>query len=144
MAFEIRKASVYDTQAVYSLICDLENETLPFDWFGEIYLRNLENASILYFVGDQSGEVIAFASLHIQSLLHHCSNIAEIQEIIVKPEHQRHGIGHKLFDVLETMARNSGCAMLEVCCNRKRNRSHRFYEGCGMTKSHYKFTYRLR
>ncbi len=96
MAFKIRKASVCDTQAVYSLICDLENETLPFGWFSEIYLRNLENTSIFYFVCIQVNVVIAFASLHIQPLLHHCSNIAEIQEIVVKPEHQRHGIGHKL------------------------------------------------
>ena len=50
------------------------------------------------------------------------------------------GIGSLLFSDAEKAARTAGCLQLEVCCNRKRTDSHRFYEWQGMAASHFKFT----
>jgi len=140
---KIRKASAEDMEAVYGLLCELEEAPVPFGDFREIYLSNLGVPSVFYFVCENEDAVIAFASLHIQRLLHHCARVAEIQEIIVKSEYQGSGIGRGLFQALEAMARQAGCALLEVCCNRMRKRAHGFYERCGMTGTHYKFTVKL-
>jgi (aminoalkyl)phosphonate N-acetyltransferase len=138
-----RKATADDAQAVYGLICELEEKEILWNPFKEVYFKNINNPSVFYFVCENENHIVAFASLHIQSLLHHISNVAEIQELIVKKEDQGGGIGRELFLVLIKTARENSCELLEVCCNQKRIRSHDFYKSCGMINSHYKFTYPL-
>lgn len=139
----IRKAAPDDMQQVYGLLCELENERLPFDMYKEIFEKNLKDPSIHYFVCENERNIIAFSSLHCQYLLHHCSRVAEIQELVVKNEYKENGIGKLLFIEMEKAARADLCCLMEVCCNRSRVRAHGFYEHCGMKKSHYKFTLAL-
>lgn len=136
----IRPAGPKDLKAIYRLICALEESEPPPDAFGRIYLNNLKNPDVLYLICEESGEPAAFASLHFQLLLHHCGKAAEIQELAVAAGLRGRGIGKALFAAMEREARDRGCALLEVCCNRKREHAHRFYESCGMQRSHFKFT----
>ncbi|MBS6511549.1 MAG: hypothetical protein KH334_07655, partial [Clostridiales bacterium] len=74
---QIIPATISDMQAVYRLICQLEEQTLcPAD-FERIYLQNLQNPAICYLLCKDGGEVLGFCSLHMQSLLHHAGKIAE-------------------------------------------------------------------
>ncbi|HEX3037439.1 MAG TPA: GNAT family N-acetyltransferase [Oscillospiraceae bacterium] len=139
----IRKAALDDSEKIYRLLCELENEELPINSFKEVFLENLKNPRVNYLVCENENNIVAFASLHIQSLLHHCSKAAEIQELIVQEKQKGNGIGKKLFDEMVSIAQENNCSILEVCCNQKRIPSHKFYEHCGMLKSHYKFTYPL-
>ena len=139
----IRKATLEDIEKVYRLLCELENEELPIHRFKEVFIKNYKSPSVNYFVCENEDSIVAFASLHIQCLLHHCSKVAEIQELIVNKEYRGNGIGKKLFDEMVKTAQKNDCSILEVCCNQKRIQSHKFYEHCGMLKSHYKFTYLL-
>lgn len=140
----IRRASIENLEEVYNLLCELEDKKLPFMDFNTIYSHNLSDPAVYYFVAEQGGEVIGFASLHIQHLLHHCSAVAEVQELVVKSGQRSGGIGSALFQILKDTAAGQGCGLLEVCCNQRRERSHRFYTRCGMSNSHYKFTYELK
>jgi PhnO protein len=140
---EMRKATAQDIKAVYRLLCELEHMILPFDAFHEVYNGNLYDPLIHYYVCEIESCVIAFASLHIQPLLHHCAHIAEIQEIIVQSEHQGNGIGQLLFQRLEAIAREAGCEWMEVCCNQKNTPALRFYESRGMKNTHNKLTFPL-
>lgn len=139
----IRKATSEDMKEVHSLLCELEDEKLPFKNFAEVFTENLENSSVNYFVCENEDRILAFGSLHIQSLLHHCSRVAEIQELVVRREYKGTGIGKVMFRKMEETARTQNCSLIEVCCNKKRKQAHGFYEHCGMLKSHYKFTDRL-
>ena len=94
---------------------------------------------IFYLVYEEKDEVLGFISVHIQRLLHHISNIAEIHELIVDEKVRGRGIGSQLFEKAKYIARKNGCIQLEVCCNQRRKESHKFYEGQGMKNSHYKF-----
>ena len=81
-------------------------------------------------------EVIANQELWQKLVKEH----AELQEIVVARERRGQGLGGRLFSEAEKTAAAAGCLQLEVCCNRKRTDSHRFYERQGMAASHFKFT----
>lgn len=137
------RAQSEDAEAVYRLICELEGAGLPRSEFDRVYQSNLKNSDVLYLVCRLGGSVVAFGSLHTQLLLHHCGPAAEIQELAVLPGLRGNSIGSALFAALKEEARQRGCVLLEVCCNVRRLRAHRFYEKCGMERSHFKFTLKI-
>jgi len=140
---EIRSTGLNDIEKVYHLLCELEDKQLPFEQYREAYLINMNNPSVYYWICEDGGMAVAFASLHIQTLLHHCSPVAEIQELVVKAGYKGQGIGKKMVLLIKKTAIEKGCSLLEVCCNRKRTSSHIFYEHCEMENTHYKFTCEL-
>jgi len=139
----IQKATQEHLDKVYNLICILENKKLDEKEFAQMYLKNLQDDSIHYYVATHDDDVIGFASLHIQNLLHHCGKICEVQELIVSEAYQGAGIGGLLLTHMKKIATANDCMVLEVSCNRARERSHKFYEKEGLGRSHYKFTFDL-
>ena len=137
---QIIPATISDMQAIYKLICQLEEQTLcPAD-FERIYLQNLQNPTICYLLCKDGGEVLGFCSLHMQSLLHHAGKIAEVQELILCPGARGSGAGRALMEAAKQRAQQEGCLQIEVCCNLRREGAHQFYEHIGLNRSHYKFT----
>ena len=112
---------------IYSLICELEEAPLDRAKLEAVYLRNLTDPGIHYLIALENGGAAGFASVHVQCLLHHGGKIAELQEIVVAESRRGQGIGSLLFSEAEKTARAAECLQLEVCCNRKRTDSHRFY-----------------
>jgi len=125
---------------VYALLCELEHGELNKARFEELFLQNVKNRDVFYLLAVEDGMVRGFASLHIQSLLHHVGAVGEIQEIVVTSEHRGRGIGKMLYDRLKQIAEDNQCVSFEVCCNQLRAGSHLFYLSQGMKNSHYKFT----
>lgn len=136
----VRPARPEDEPDVYRLLCVLEEAEPPREEFGRVYRENLKDPDILYLVCERDGTAAAFASLQFQLLLHHCGRAAEIQELVVEPGLRGGGISGALFSAMRDEAKRRGCAVLEVCSNQKRADAHRFYEKCGMRRSHFKFT----
>ena len=137
---QIIPATAQEMEAVYSLICQLEEQTLPSADFERIYLENLKNPPIFYLLCKDQGEVLGFCSLHIQALLHHAGKIAEVQELVLCPRARGAGAGRALMEAAKQKARQEGCLQIEVCCSLRRQDAHQFYEHIGLEKSHYKFT----
>lgn len=137
---QIIPATAQEMEAVYSLICQLEEQALcPAD-FERIYLQNLQNPAVCYLICQDQGETLGFCSLHMQSLLHHAGKIAEVQELILRPQARGTGAGRALFEAAKQIAQQEGCLQIEVCCSLRRKDAHQFYEHIGLEKSHYKFT----
>jgi len=141
---KIIDATIAHVNAVYDLICELQDEKLDKDNFSQIYKDNISNQDIYYFLAFNEESAIGFASLHVQKLLHHCAKIGEIQEIVVSQAQRGIGVGAMLFEKLREAAVANNCEMLEVCCNKARVSSHQFYLRQGMQKSHFKFTCSLK
>ncbi len=137
-------ATIENSEDVYHLLCELEHIELDKASFEEIFRKNVINPDIHYLLAMDNQNIIGFASLHIQSLLHHVSKVAEIQEIVVSKHYQGQGVGQILFNRLKEIAIENECALLEVCCNQIREKSHEFYLKQNMKNSHYKFTLSLR
>ena len=140
MEFSIRPAQENDLHSVYRLICRLEETEFDYSVFRKIYKDNLRNNSCIYLIAETGAEpVVGFASLHIQSLLHHCGNVAELQELFVSREHRRMGIGKGLLQAAEQKALEYPCAIFEVTANCKRHKAHSFYMAYGLKCTHKKF-----
>jgi (aminoalkyl)phosphonate N-acetyltransferase len=139
---EIRYAALNDLLGVYKPLCELEMQEMPIVEFENKYSLNINRDDIHCLVVEDCGELIAFGSMHIQSLLHHSADVAEIQELIIKDNFKGKGNGSKLIGKMKEISKEKRCELIEVCCNRKRIDAHEFYEHNGFNKSHYKFTLR--
>lgn len=137
---EIRLACLEDERAAYALICDLEEEALDERAFRRIYEAGLRNSDTPSLVAEQDGETVGFLHLRMEEQLHHCAKIAEIMELVTRSDVRSQGVGALLFQAAVRLAREQGCAGIELASNRKRERAHAFYMRQGMKMTHVKLT----
>lgn len=143
MELLIRAAQAHDIAILNHMMSDLENELLPEDSFTAIFLKNLADDRVGYFIAELSGETVGMASCHVQLLLHHAAPIAEIQEMYVRPGLRSQRIGQRLLEAVELFARQQGAEQLEVASNQTRTDAHRFYERERFQKTHYKLVRKI-
>lgn len=140
----IRPAEEKDLNAVHALICQLEDFAIPLDELSRIYLKNLKQESIYYYVAEEENQIIGFVSMHIQYLLHHYAAVAEVQEICIHDSCRGKGYGKILLDFVKEKAKALDCDLIELCTNKKRSDAHRFYDREGWRQSHFKYTFPFR
>lgn len=139
----IRLATLADLDAVYQLICDLEGEALSLTFFTQNYKANLQDSTIRYIVACDGEKVIGFLSMHIQRILHHERLTCELQELNILPEYRSQGIGSKLMEYAETLAKEMGLEEVELTTRNYRIRTQEFYKRLGYEQTHLKFVKRL-
>lgn len=138
-----RKSKEGDCKAVYDLICDMEKKELPYEAFEAIYLRQLAREEQYCLIAEEAGQVCAMLHLRFEEQLHHCERIAEVMEFVVDARCRGQRLGQRMFAEAEKIAREHGCAQIEVASNQLRLDAHRFYIREGMHNFHYKFSKRL-
>lgn len=143
MELAIRPVRPADADALYRMLCDLENETLDRAAFDEVFLTNLGNENIRYLLAKIQGTPVGMASCHVQQLLHHAAPVAEIQEMYVDSTLRSQGIGRQLIEAIKGFAASRGATQIEVTSNLTRHDTHRFYEREGFQKTHAKLVMKL-
>ena len=138
-----RSASPADLPFVYACLCDLEEITLDYDAFRAIFEQNLADPDVHYVIYEADSQSVGFASCHVQRLLHHAGLVGEIQEMYVLPTHRSGGVGQALVEHFIDLACREGWVHLEVTSNRRRTRTHTFYERLGFMQTSLKFVYKL-
>ena len=137
----IRKVEQKDMLTVYEQICLLEDFTFNINEFEKIFIHNMKDINILYYIAEShDGVAIGFISCHIQNLLHHAGKVAEIQELFVKKNNRGQGIGQALVKCIEQELIALDCISFEVTAQNKRLDTHEFYTNRGFQQSHLKFT----
>jgi (aminoalkyl)phosphonate N-acetyltransferase len=139
----IRAATLNDLLFVYESLCELEEETLPHAAFEQVFQANLRNPTVYYIVAEVNNVPVGFASCHVQQLLHHAGPAAELQELYVQPYWRGRGIGQELIAYFTDLGRQAQWVQLEVTSNRRRTRTHTFYERLTFTPTSYKFVKKL-
>jgi len=138
---KIRKVEPKDMLTVYEQICLLEDFTFNINVFEIIFLKNIKEKNNLYYLAEsQDGEAYGFINVHIQTLLHHCGKVAEIQELFIKQAFRGQKIGEQLVKFIEQELIALDCISFEVTAQNKRIATHEFYNKMGFTSSHLKFT----
>lgn len=140
MAVTLRPAGREDCQAVYELICRLEDTRFPFDTFSTLYEEQLVSERHICLLCEREGSVVGVLNLRMEGQLHHCGRVAEVMELVVSPACRGEGIGSQLLTEACVLAREWGCVQIEVACNQLRKDTHRFYQREGMTGTHFKFS----
>ncbi len=88
-----------------------------------IYVAEISKEEIAGWIG-----VYLFRSVELEKY-------AEISGLVVSEEARSHGVGKVLLEAAEEWARGTGCAVISVRSNVKRERAHGFY-----TKNGYEWT----
>ncbi len=138
----LRPATLEDLPFIYQCLCDLEEMTLDYGAFKSIFEVNLTNSTIYYVLVETDNQLVGLASCHVQGLLHHAGLVGEIQEMYVLPSHRSRGVGHQLVAHFMDLARRSNWVYLEVTANRRRTRTHGFYERMGFVQTSLKFVWK--
>ncbi len=141
MIIDIAKPT--EVSEVYQLINALEETTTSFNAFKDIYLYNLQQATIIYIVAKIKDTIVGFISAHGQLLLHHLGYVYEIQELYVIDDYRGQGIGKALVDTIERMVTTRHAVSLEVTAQKKRLQAHAFYSKNAFISTHFKFTKQL-
>ena len=139
----IRKCTKEDADSIFKIICQLEGENPSRDDFNKVFFSNLEKPEIYYIIAEFNSKIIGFASMHIQQLLHHTGNVAEIEELFIDPFYRNRGYGEELLSYLRDIAENKNCKHFEISCNVVRDKAYDFFSNRGMNPTHRKFTERL-
>ncbi|HEV7380599.1 MAG TPA: GNAT family N-acetyltransferase [Dyadobacter sp.] len=134
----IRYAMEADMDVIYDMICELENQQLDKVAFSRVYLKNIQNPDIDYFLAILDDKSVGMVSCHVQGLLHHAALVAEIQEMFVYADYRSQGIGELLMTRVVQYAIQKGAIQMEVTSRATREAAHRFYERESFLKSHVK------
>ncbi|NBD00578.1 aminoalkylphosphonate N-acetyltransferase [Atlantibacter hermannii] len=140
MLYDIQRADITHSDAIYALVCELKQATFDRDAFDVGLAANLRDANYHLALAWLDGKPVGLISLHLQFHLHHANWIGEIQELVVMPEARSAGVGKGLLSWAQTVAQQHGAEMTELSTNVKRIDAHRFYRREGYEPSHVRFT----
>ncbi|MBO0952375.1 GNAT family N-acetyltransferase [Fibrella forsythiae] len=134
----LRPTRSTDLSFVYECLCDLEETVLDREAFERIFLHNIADPAVRYVMAEANNVPVGFLNCHVQQLLHHAGPVGEIQEMYVLPDWRSQGVGQQLVETIVSIARHEGWINLEVTSNRRRERTHAFYERMGFANTHVK------
>ncbi len=136
----IGEATLDDLDAIYELICILENKEIDYEHFSCTYKNHINDNDVICLVYRKGNEVVGFLSLMIHHYLHHNKDVGEIVELVVKDKYRSQGIGHQLLVEVEEKAKMLSLEQIELNTSTYRKDAHRFYEKHGFEMNHYNYT----
>jgi (aminoalkyl)phosphonate N-acetyltransferase len=136
-------ATQHDVDFVFECITELENFAFNKAEFVRVFDMILNNENAYPFIITYNSKKVGYLSIHIQTLLHHCGDVAEIQELIILPEYRNLKCGAKAMIFAKEFAKEKKCNLLELSSKLIRKDAHRFYLTNAMNQTHYKFTFPL-
>jgi GNAT superfamily N-acetyltransferase len=130
----IRRARHTDLAGIGRLLDQLEYPGTS--GFLEARLTQLLNdPSEVLLVWDGGAAILGFLSLHFIPQIALEGDFARISYFAVDETARSEGIGRQLEEYATTLARERGCALLEVHCHTRRAKAHAFYFRQGYEES---------
>ena len=137
----IRSAELKDAEAVYRIVCELENTELDHEDFVRIYKAQLASPAFFTYVYELDDKVIGMMNMRLEEQLHHAGAVMEIIELCVTDGWRSMGIGAKFMEFAKEVCMVHRVQRLELSSSTWREDAHRFYESQGMDMSHINMTY---
>ena len=135
---KIRYCQKEDLEAIYKLICELEECNLNHEQFALVYENKLNDEKSHYLVAVSDDMIVGFVSVNIDYQLHHENKVATIEELVIDNSYRGNGIGRLLVDFSTKLALEHQCKVIELTSNFKRIEAHQFYQKNDFIKSSYK------
>lgn len=91
----------------------------------------------LLLVAESGGEIVGTLQLtFIPGLARKAAKRAQIEAVRVSSRHRSEGFGQRMFEAVIDLARQEGCALVQLTTDKKRPDAHRFYERLGFVATH--------
>ena len=117
---KIRYCQKEDLEAIYKLICELEECNLNHEQFALVYENKLNDEKSHYLVAVSDDMIVGFVSVNIDYQLHHENKVATIEELVIDNSYRGNGIGRLLVDFSTKLALEHQCEVIELTSNFKR------------------------
>ena len=139
----VRKASAADIAGVLALYAQPDHDdgkVLPVDQAIALWERFARYPDYTLYVVEQDYDIVGtFALLVMDNLGHLGAPSGIVEDVVVAPARQGHGIGHAMMAFALERCREKGCYKLVLSSNAKRKRAHAFYESLGFERHGYSF-----
>jgi GNAT superfamily N-acetyltransferase len=130
----IRNATPGDWEGISRLLTQLEYpDTAAF--IQSKLERMLNDPAETLLVWAEPPNILGFLSLHFIPQIALEGDFARISYFAVDNDARSHGIGRRLEETATHLARERGCALMEVHCHTRRTRAHEFYARQGWAES---------
>lgn len=140
---KIKKCTIDNIEAIYSLICELEETKFDYSDFKKILEYKISDNRNYLIISEENGIALGFLSLNTDYKLHHKKKVATVDELIVTSKFQGRGVGTELINNAIEYSKKCDCEVIELTSNIKINKAHEFYIKNGFCKSSYKFVLNL-
>lgn len=130
----IRKAALEDWEGISRLLTQLEYPGTASFMRAKLE-RMLNDSAETLLVWAESPNILGFLSLHFIPQIALKGDFARISYFAVDDEARSKGIGRRLEETATRLAKENGCALMEVHCHTRRTRAHEFYARQGWIES---------
>ena len=138
---DIRACTRADFEQILELLQQLWPEKiLDRDAIGCVYSRALASDLQRYLCAVESDSVVGFCSLTIKNNLWQAGYLAHVDELVVRKEKRGEGIGVAPLAAITGVAKQAGCARIELDSALHRLDAHKFYEQQGFENRAYLFS----
>jgi GNAT superfamily N-acetyltransferase len=138
----IRDATEPDAPAIAGLLGELGYpagaESIP----GRIGRMRAEPGQHLL-VAESDGQVVGMATVVVRHVINNDAPFGRLASIVVADGWRSRGIGQRLVEHAEEIARQTGCNLIEVTSADHRPRAHDFYRRLGYTERPRRFIKQL-
>ena len=139
----IRPAAAGDLEKVLALYAQPEfdaEDVLPLETAKRLWQRFADYPDYTLYVAERAGDIVgSFALLVMHNLGHLGAPSAIVEDVVVAPAFQRHGIGKAMMQFAIDRCREKGCYKLMLSSNAKREDAHAFYESLGFVRHGFSF-----
>ena len=136
-----RVATRQDLPAILDLYaCALDGKALAVDDAERLFERILRYPDYQLYLAEHNGRLAGTFALLIMDNLGECGTPSGIvEDVVVEPEVQRHGVGRAMMEHALAICRQKGCYKMMLSSNLARSGAHAFYESLGFEKHGYSF-----
>lgn len=128
----VRKADKKDLNAIFELVRKFATSFKPQkDAFIVSFRKILQDEQASVFVKERNGDIVGYCMGFIHDTFYANGKVAWIEEIMVREEFRRSGIGSELIKAFEQESNNKGCKLVALATRRAED----FYCANGYEKS---------
>ena len=138
MTVSIREVRPRDAPAVVGLLDELGYPSTE-----ALFRARLERyagvARTHLIAAEDDGEVIGLAAMQVMPLVHRDLPVARITVMVVRFHRRGRGVGRRLEEELEAIARREGCGRVDLTSRHNREEAHAFYRSLGFEDTSLRF-----
>jgi N-acetylglutamate synthase-like GNAT family acetyltransferase len=124
-----RQATLDDADRIAGLFTDEGYPAGPSD-IRERLSRFASDFSTVHVV-EVEDEVVGFVAVHVMPRFEHSDRVARVLALVVDEGVRERGVGHRLMEEAESVARETGCAFIEVTAGHHRADALQLFESIG-------------
>jgi GNAT superfamily N-acetyltransferase len=143
MNVEIREATEQDLDPILSLYGQIgmdNGKVLPLDEAENLFTKIKSYPDYkFYAVVDDKHIIGTFSLLIMDNLAHMGAPSGILEDVVVREDFRRRGIGRLMMNFAMERCRERGCYKIALSCNMQRESAHFFYEALDFKRHGYSF-----